>query len=210
MACDSAYGITLEELPVLTYPLSLSFKIIAIAPQIKVTDAMGQTVLYVRQKALALREDVRIYADEQQQQQLYQLNADRILDWSANYRVRTADGLDLGNIRRRGMRSLWNATYEVTDPNGQPAAMIHEENTWVKVVDGLLGEIPVAGMILPMFINPAYLVDRDAQTLLRIRKEPAFLESRFTIDKRADFLDREESLLLASLLMMILLERSRG
>jgi uncharacterized protein YxjI len=107
------------------YPLTLSFKIIAIAPQIKVTDASGQTVLYVRQKALALREDVRIYADEQQQQQLYQLNADRIIDWSANYRVRTVDGQELGTLRRKGMRSLWNATYEVTDPNGQPNAVIH-------------------------------------------------------------------------------------
>jgi uncharacterized protein YxjI len=194
----------------LTYPLTLSFKIIAIAPQIKVTDATGQTVLYVRQKALALREDVRIFSDEQQQQQLFQLNADRILDWSANYRVRTVDGTDLGNIRRQGMRSLWKATYEVADPNGQPAATIHEENTWVKILDGLVGEIPIAGMILTMFINPAYLVDRDGQTLLRMKKEPAFLEGKFTIEKHAEFPERDESLLLASLLMMVLLERSRG
>lgn len=194
----------------LNYPLTLSFKIIVIAPQIKVTDAMGQTVLYVRQKALALREDVRIFADEQQQHQLYQVNADRILDWSANYRVRTVEGLDLGNIRRRGMRSLWKATYEVADPNGQPMAVIHEENAWVKVIDGLVGEIPIAGMILPMFINPAYLVERDGQTLLRMKKEAAFFEGRFTIEKRGDVAEREESLLLASMLMMVLLERSRG
>src|SRR6266550_4081238 len=109
------------------YPLTLSFKIIAIAPQIKVTDASGQTVLYVRQKALALREDVRIFADEQQQQQLYQLNADRILDFSANYRVRSYAGEDLGNIRRKGMRSLWNATYEIASANGHGDAVIHEE-----------------------------------------------------------------------------------
>jgi uncharacterized protein YxjI len=195
---------------VLNYPLTLSFKIIAIAPQIKVTDAMGQTVLYVRQKALALREDVRIFADEQQQQMLFQLNADRILDWSANYRVRTAEGTPLGNIRRRGMRSLWKATYEVADPDGREVAHIHEEDPWIKVLDGLVGEIPIAGMILTMFINPAYLVDRDGQTLLRMKKEPAFLEGRFTVEKRGDFADREESLLLASMLMMLLLERSRG
>jgi uncharacterized protein YxjI len=192
------------------YPLTLSFKIIAIAPQIKVTDAGGQTVLYVRQKALALREDVRIYADEQQQQQLYQLNADRIIDWSANYRIRTADDQDLGALRRKGMRSLWKATYEVTDANGQPTATIHEENPWIKVLDGLVGELPIVGMILPMFINPAYLADRDGQTLLRMKKEPAILEGKFTIQKLSEFQDREESLLLASLMMMILLERQRG
>jgi uncharacterized protein YxjI len=195
---------------VFTYPLTLSFKIIAIAPQIKVTDASGQTVLYVRQKALALREDVRIYADEQQQQQLFQLNADRIIDWSANYRVRTAAGDDLGTVRRKGMRSLFNATYEVARPDGQVDVVIHEENAWVKVLDGLVGELPVIGMILPIFINPAYVAERAGQVLLRMKKEPAILEGKFTIEKRGEFGDSEEALLLASLLMMILLERQRG
>ena len=195
----------------LNYPLTLSFKIIAIAPQVKVTDAAGLTVFYVRQKALALREDVRIFADEQQQQQLLQLNADRILDWSANYRVRTTQGEDLGSIRRKGMRSLWKATYEVTGRDGQPEAVIHEESAWVKVLDQLVGELPIVGMVLPMFINPAYLVDTsDGQTVLRMKKEPAFLEGKFTIEKQGEVDDRVEQLLLASLLMMVLLERSRG
>ena len=57
----------------LNYPLNLSFKIIAFNPQVKVTDASGQTVLYVKQKALALKEDVKVFADESQQRQLYQM-----------------------------------------------------------------------------------------------------------------------------------------
>ena len=36
------------------YPLTLSFKIIAFNPQVKITDAAGQTVLYIKQRALAL------------------------------------------------------------------------------------------------------------------------------------------------------------
>jgi hypothetical protein len=80
----------------------------------------------------------------------------------------------------------------------------------VKVLDGLVGELPIIGMIVPIFINPAYLVDRDAQTLLRMKKEAAILEGKFTIQKLAEFPDREESLLPASLMMMILLERQRG
>ena len=38
------------------YPLELSFKIIALAPQIYVKDARGQELLYVRQKLLKLKE----------------------------------------------------------------------------------------------------------------------------------------------------------
>jgi uncharacterized protein YxjI len=195
---------------VLTYPLTLSFKIIAIAPQIRVTDAAGQLVYYVRQRALALREDVRIFADEQQQQQLLQVKADRIIDWSANYTISAVDGTEIGVVRRKGMRSLWKATYEVSDARGQDTALIHEESAWVKVLDSLVGELPLVGMILPMFVNPAYLVDRNGQTVLRMQKERAFFEGRFTIHKLGEFPQAEETLLLASLLMMVLLERQRG
>ena len=55
-----------EEIAMFTYPLNLSFKIIAFNPQVKVTDPSGQTVLYVKQKALALKEAVKVFADEGQ------------------------------------------------------------------------------------------------------------------------------------------------
>lgn len=194
----------------LNYPLTLSFKIIAIAPQIKLTDARGQTRLYVRQKALALREDVKIFEDESQERQLYQLNADRMLDWSANYRIRTTDGRDIGTVRRQGMRSLWKATYEVTNSEGGVVAAIREESAWVKVLDGLVGGIPYVGWVAAMFINPAYLVERNGETLLRVQKERAFFEGRFTIQNCGDLSDDEETLLITSILMMVLLERQRG
>ena len=80
----------------LNYPLTLSFKLIALSPQVRVTDASGQLVLYVKQKALALREDVRIFADEGQTQQLYQINANKIIDFSATYNLARAGGGALG------------------------------------------------------------------------------------------------------------------
>jgi hypothetical protein len=61
-----------------------------------------------------------------------------------------------------------------------------------------------------MLINPAYLVDLRGQTVLYLKKQPAFFEAKFTLDKRGDFSDADEKLLLPSLIMLLLLERSRG
>ncbi len=188
----------------LNYPLTLSFKILALAPQVKVTDANGQTVLYVRQKVLALREDVKVFSDESQHHQIYQINADRIIDWSARYRITDTKGEVLGVVRREGMRSLWKATYHISDANEQDVGLIHEENPWIKVLDAF------AGMVLQWFINPAYLVDLHGRTTLYLKKRPAFFEGRFTLDRRADMNERDEALLVTSVLMMLLLERSRG
>jgi hypothetical protein len=194
----------------LNYPLTFSFKIVAFNPQVKVTDASGQTVLYVKQKALALKEDVKIFADEGQQRQLYQLKANKIIDFSAQYNITSATGQPMGAVKRQGMRSMFKATYNIVDVSGGEAGLIHEENGWVKVADALLGELPFVGILSGYFFNPAYLVDYRGQTALYLKKQPAFLEGRFTVEKRGSFSDADEGLLLSSIVMALMLERTRG
>lgn len=190
----------------LNYPLTLSFKIIAFNPQVKITDASGQTVLYVKQKALALKEAVKVFADEQQTHQLYAINANKIIDFSAQYNITRPQGLPVGTVKRQGMRSIWKASYLISDHTGAEVGLIHEENPWLKVLDALVSEVPFVGM----FINPAYLVDLRGQTVLHLQKQPAVFEGKFLLTKRGDFNEAEENLLMTSIIMALMLERSRG
>jgi hypothetical protein len=194
----------------MNYPLTLSFKLIALAPQISVTDASGQLVYYVRQKLFKLKESVGVFADTQQTQTLYTINADRIIDFSARYNFADRQGIGMGAVKRRGMRSLWSSHYDIFD--GDMTTMtIKEENPWVKVVDGLVGEIPIVGMFTGYLFHPAYLVSRpDGTVVMRLQKEPAFFESKFIIEQKSPLSEAEEQRVLLSLLMMVLLERSRG
>ncbi len=194
----------------LNYPLDLSFKIIAFSPQVKVTDAGGQTVAYVKQKALKLREDVRIFADEGQQRPLFQMRADKILDWNTNYSITTPEGAPVGAVRRQGMRSLWKTNYSIADPQGREIGLIHEENPWVKVIDGLVGELPGVGLFTGYFFNPAYLIDLRGTTALYLKKQPAFLEGKFTLERRGPLSEGDEALVLPGVIMMLMLERDRG
>ncbi len=192
------------------YPLDLSFKIIALAPQLSVTDARGNVVLYVRQKLFKLKEAVTVYADTQQTQPVYTMNADRIFDWSARYNFADMNGNNLGAVKRQGMKSLWKSHYDILD--GDAVVMtIKEENPWVKVIDGLVGEIPIVGMFTGYMFHPAYLVSRsDGTVVMRLEKKPAFLEGKFAIESKMPLPEREEKQVILSLLMMLLLERSRG
>jgi uncharacterized protein YxjI len=154
----------------------MSFKIVAINPQVRVTDANGQLVAYVKQKAFKLREDITIFGDEEQTRPLYRINANRILDFNANYTITTPDGQPLGAVYRPGARSIWKASYTISDAGGNEIGLVHEENAWVKVIDALAGELPVVGMFSGYFFNPAYFVDLRGQTALYLKKQPAFLE----------------------------------
>lgn len=195
----------------MNYPLKLGFKTIAIAQQITITDAQGNVVLYVKQKAFKLKENVAVFADTQQTKQLYTIQADRVLDFNARYTFRDVQGNTIGAIKRQGVKSLWKTHYDIMDGDSAPLS-ITEENPWVKVVDQVVGEIPVIGMFTGLLFHPAYLMARpDGMPILRLKKEPALFEGKFTIEKKVDNLDpSEETRALLGLIMMVLLERARG
>jgi hypothetical protein len=192
------------------YPLNLSFKIMALAPQIYVRDAGGELRMYVKQKLMKLKEAVTVFADEKQTRPLYTINADRVIDFSAKYNFATADGRPLGFVQRQGMASIWRARYEIHGPDGL-LFRIREENPWTKVIDRFIGEIPLIGLLSGYLFHPAYAVERpDGSGVMRAVKQPAFLEGRFKIEKQTELATADEGLAVLSLLMMLLLERRRG
>jgi hypothetical protein len=194
------------------YPLELRFKILALASQISVRDARERLVCYTRQKLFKLKEAVTVYGDEEQTRIVATIAADRWLDFSARYRVADASGRELGVVQRRGMRSLWKASYEV-ERDGQPLFTITEANPWVKLADGLVGELPVVGMFTGYFLHPAYRVVHvpTGVEALRATKRPALFEGRYELDLRTPVgEEEEEQLAMYAVLMMLLLERSRG
>jgi len=194
----------------MNYPLKLSFRILALTPQLSVTDVHGNLIFYVKQKLFKLKESVTVFADEQQVQPLYGIKADRVLDFSARYYFTDQKGTELGSVERQGMKSLWKARYDILDGNRTIMA-IREENPWIKVLDGLFGEIPLIGMFSGYVFHPAFIVSRpQGMVVMRLKKQPSLFENRFTIKRMTELSQTEETQVLLSLLMMILLERRRG
>ena len=192
------------------YPLSMTFKIMALAPQIYVHDANGDSVCYVKQKLLKLKEAVNVFSDSTQQNLLCQIKADRIIDFSAKYQFEDAQGNPFGTVGRKGAKSIFKAHYDVMK-DGQPVMNITEDNGWVKVLDATVGELPIIGMFTGYFFNPSYTLETlDGQEVMRLKKEPAFLEGKFTLEKFMDLDEETELQCLMSFLMMTLLERKRG
>jgi uncharacterized protein YxjI len=195
----------------MNYPLQLSFKLVALAPQLKVTDASGATVCFVRQKMFKLKESVEVFSDETRTDKLCEIRADRIIDFSAKYTFYDRNGEPFGAVRRKGMRSIWRARYEILD-HETPEMEIQEESGWVKVMDSIFGELPIIGMFSGYLFHPSYLISRidNGNQMVRVTKQPAFWEGRFLIEQLGDIDAGDQLRVMLSTLMMILLERSRG
>jgi len=195
----------------MNYPINFSFKLLAIASQIYIRDADDALLGYVKQKLFKLKEDINVFADENQAERLFNIKADRVLDFSAKYNFTDAGGKLLGSIKRKGMRSIFKANYEIYDEREVQVMKISEENGWIKVIDSLVGEVPVVGMFTGYFFNPSYVVSRLNDTpVVRLAKQPAFFEGKFQMTKLGDMNAEEEDRALLSLLTMTLLERVRG
>ncbi|HYE95443.1 MAG TPA: hypothetical protein VD962_04490, partial [Rubricoccaceae bacterium] len=189
----------------------LTFKLVAINPQVAVTDAGGELLLYIQQKAFRLREDVRVFADRERTRLLYTLRANRVLDLRVAYQMADADGRPFGALRREGLRSIWKSRYDVEGADGTPAFHIQEDNPWVKVLDTFLGELPFVGALTGYFLHPSYTATRpDGTPAFRLTKQPAFFEGKFRLDRLVDLPPEDEVRGLLGLLMMVMLERVRG
>lgn len=195
----------------MNYPLSLTFKVVTLASEVSIADASGAIVAYVKQKAFRLKEDIEVYAESSKSRLLYRIKADRVIDFSARYHFTDAEGNPIGSIKREGMRSLWKATYEVSDEAGRLVFRVSEANPWVKVFDALLGEIPVLGLFTGYLFHPAYhLASADGTVSLTLEKQASFIGRKFVIHENRDVPIDDEVRGMLAMIMVVLLERMRG
>ena len=197
----------------LHFPITLRMKLMALAPQFYVGDKNDRPIAYVKQKLFKLKEDISIFTNEQQNKLLYSIKADRIIDFNASYSMQDAQsGQSLGSVKRKGMRSLWKAAYQVHDQNNDRLLYsISEESAMTRFLDGIFSELPIIGLFSGYVFNPAYQVkDANGNVVMRMKKKPAMWEGVFAMEALTQLPALEQKRLMLSLFMVVVLERMRG
>src|SRR4051794_17307527 len=125
------------------------FKPMGAAFRLLTTD--GQLLAYSEQKAFKLKEDIRVYSDEEQTDELLHIAADRVIDFSASYKVRDAKtGEVYGTLRRKGWSSMLRDSWEILDAAGNVRGKVLEDSGWKAMIRRL---IDYASLFMPqMFL----------------------------------------------------------
>jgi len=194
------------------YPLQFEFKIGTLSNDFIAKDASGKTLVYVRSKLFKLKEDIQVFATEKKEEVLFTIKADRIIDFNASYAFANDEGEFIGQVGRKGAKSLLKAHYEIYDDQKTPEFLIQEENPWAKFWDALLCEIPIISMFTGYMFNPRYGIKRtnSEEAIMRLSKEKSFFGRRFKLEKIGELEEGEDERLILGLMMMSLLERRRG
>jgi len=194
------------------FPIKMGFKLWAFVPQIYVADVDNYDLMYVYQQYFRIKEKVDVYADKDKTKKLYQINADRIIDFSPLFVVINAEtGETVCSVKRYGIKSLWQSNYEVYD--GETVIYkILEANPWTRLGDNLIKEIPILGAFSGLFLNPSYDIVEvsSGKVVARITKKPSFIERFFHLEKVEEINEKQSQKIVLSALVLVLRERMRG
>jgi len=195
----------------INFPVNFEFKVSTLANDFTATDSNGKEIAYVRQKMFKLKENISVYDNSQKGSQNYTIKADKWLDFSAAYSFFNKENVVFGKVVRKGMKSIWNAHYEVIDEQEKPQYIINEENPWIKVFDSLVGEIPVLNFFTGYLFNPTYLVkNKEGKTVVKLKKMKSLLGKSFQVTKEGELDNNDDDRIMLALMMFVLLERGRG
>ncbi|WP_299058680.1 hypothetical protein [uncultured Polaribacter sp.] len=193
------------------FPITFEFKITTLANDFTAKDKTGKTIAFVRQKMFKLKEDISVFNDDTKSRLNYRIKADTWLDFSTAYSFYDTKDKEFGKVVRKGWKSLWNAHYEIINEHQKQQYVINEKNPWIKILDSLLGEIPVLSFFTGYLFNPTYLVkNTQGKTVAELKKLKSFFGKNFEVSKIGELDNNDDDRILLALMMFVLLERRRG
>jgi uncharacterized protein YxjI len=122
----------------------------------------GPPVAYVRQKRLAIKEDIRFYADEGETQELFRIAARSILDVGGSRYDVLAGEERIGFLWHKLKESLLRTTWHVGGPNEEEVAIARERSLVGAVLRRVVDFVPEYGGWIPIPYNFEFLVGGTA------------------------------------------------
>ncbi len=95
----------------------------------RIYDAGGRLVIYSKQKAFKLKEDIRLYTDETMGREILTITARQIIDFSAAYDVvDPVEQVKVGALRRKGLKSILKDEWIILDAQDREIGLIAEDH----------------------------------------------------------------------------------
>lgn len=110
-------------------------------------NSMQNLIGYSKQKALKLKEDIRVYSDEEKTVELLRIKQSGILDFKGNFEIIDGpSGQTIASIKRKALMSIGKDSYKVIDTAGREVGEISEDSLGLALVRRF---IPFAAYVFP-------------------------------------------------------------
>lgn len=163
-------------------------------------DPQGQLALFAKLKGFKIKEDIRIYADEQQTQEVLSIRTQSIFDIAGTYDIRDSTTNEtLGALRRKGLKSMLRDEWVILDTQGNEVGKIVEDSQLKAIIRRF---VEAASFLMPQKFH----ADIAGQTVATYQQNFNPFVQKITIDfspDRSNLLDPRLGLAAAVLLCAI-------
>ncbi|MGH3053046.1 MAG: hypothetical protein ACRDM8_08825 [Gaiellaceae bacterium] len=142
----------------------------------------GQPLAFVRQKKLAIKEDIRFFADESEQEELFRLKARQVIEIRGRYDVLTPDGARVGTLEKVFGISLLRSTWRILDANEAEVATAREKSFPMALLRRGIDLVPY-GEFVPVLFQFEILMDGHVVGEMR---RPVGFRDRYTLKLPGD------------------------
>ena len=143
----------------------------------------GRPVAYVRQKKMAIREDIRFFADEQETQELFRIKARSILDMGGSRYDVFAGEQRIGVLDHMFKQSLLRSTWTVRDGNEAELMIARERSLVAAIARRAIDFVPDIGGLIPIPYNFEFLIDGGVAGAMNRKFQ---LRDRYILDLSGD------------------------
>src|ERR671911_872125 len=139
-------------------------------------------VAFVRQKRMAIKEDIRFFADENEARELWRIKARSLMEFGGRYDVTTPEGEKIGVLGKVFGKSLLRSTWSIMDADEQELAIAKERSQLWAIVRRVIDAVPY-GDFIPIVFH--FRIDRGDVHLGDFTR--AFgIRDKYTLDLSAD------------------------
>ena len=121
--------------------------------------ATGPPIAFVRQKKLAIKEDIRFYSDESEAEELFRIKARNILDLGGSRYDVYAGEKQIGALEHQFRASLLRTTWRVLDASNHAIAIARERSLPMAIARRLIDFVPNVGGLIPIPYTFDLLID---------------------------------------------------
>lgn len=113
-----------------------------------VRDKSENLVFYSEQKALKLKEEINVFAEESMATKMLSINTEQILDVGATYTIQDAtNDQNVGSLKREGLKSLFKDEWTFFSEHGEEIAKLTEKSVLRAFVSRFISFFPQSYVI---------------------------------------------------------------
>jgi hypothetical protein len=127
----------------------------------------GEPLAFVRQNKLAIKEDIRFFADETEAEELFRIKARAVFEVRGRFDVTTPEGERIGLLEKVFGISLLRSTWRIYDANEQQVALAQEKSMPIAILRRAIDFVPYGELIPIVFQFTILMEGREVGELRR-------------------------------------------